>query len=888
MRLFDFNHSSMARKILAHKKHVGGLEAPRNSLELQVEMPHSYCSVTDEPYSYQVEEDWSEQNYYPIEASMEKLINDEISKQSHTRRNAPSIVARLMGVDTLPLDTKSVVDAVEKKDGYQGVKLMKNRNRKGSVDHYSSNSKVSRQTELDSTYYKKDKDGDRWSTGQKLGKPRPREHPQEEELQKFKREFEAWRAARFKECSKLVDDIGSTLTNSFAEENLQKEKIAHSANSEIAMRVKSVEPNLTFNARLNEKGCSQHHHGHKMEYFPAEQKESFPLRSRTISRDFLQSSVIDYDQKLDAAPTRIIILKPGPDRIREHEESWTSSSGTFEDRASIEDFLEEVKERLKSELQGKTLKRSSGVRGSGIETPYKEKPSDPKQIARHIANHVRESVTRDLGMNLLRSESTRSYRSEIQVNSPDSPEFVNRDTRKFLSERLRNVLKRETHLDAPVTANGSLRSSVLDSERRIKQTGAYLNAANEQNYWEFLKDEQDIQTRSFRRGDDDGVVDRELSPRNLIRSLSAPVSGTSFGKLLLEDRHVLTGAQIRRKHEATENLSENLRKRKKERFNFRKRVSDIRDSFALRGRLFGKKIHSTIESHGFEHNCIKDIMSGPTVVMNYGERHENSTEVPPSPASVCSSTQEDFWKAADYLSPISTPDITIGDDNPMPQVFREISSNLNELRRQLNELESDGLEDRIIEQDIVESERTDIEDKTEAYVRDLLIASGLYDESSDKCLLRRDAFGKVISNSVFEEVEDQHRKLNKEKESSVINNNKERIDRKLLFDLLNETLKTILGPPAMKSRIQRKVSGYSVLPPPRGRKLLDTVWKIICEYLYPPTERLNQSLERMVTEDMESTPWADLMDEEISALSREVESVMMGELVDEVVKDICS
>lgn len=51
--------------------------------------------------------------------------------------------------------------------------------------------------------------------------------------------------------------------------------------------------------------------------------------------------------------------------------------------------------------------------------------------------------------------------------------------------------------------------------------------------------------------------------------------------------------------------------------------------------------------------------------------------MPPSPASVCSSAQEEFWRATDYLSPASTPDMTMGEDDAMPQVFKEISSNLN-------------------------------------------------------------------------------------------------------------------------------------------------------------------------------------------------------------------
>lgn len=53
--------------------------------------------------------------------------------------------------------------------------------------------------------------------------------------------------------------------------------------------------------------------------------------------------------------------------------------------------------------------------------------------------------------------------------------------------------------------------------------------------------------------------------------------------------------------------------------------------------------------------------------------------MPPSPASVCSSAQEDFWRPVDHPSPLSTPttDVTPCDDYALSQVFREISSNLN-------------------------------------------------------------------------------------------------------------------------------------------------------------------------------------------------------------------
>lgn len=554
---------------------------------------------------------------------MKKLIHEEISERSSTRQNAPSIVARLMGVDMMSLDTKSVVQPIEKKNEHKKIKCPnKEANGRGLSNHLSSNSNSSRQRELDLFCHNKDNEAGRWSNGQKLGKPSRREHPQEEELQKFKKEFEAWQAARFKECSRFAE-LGTVHPQFLAQEDLNKERIGLHAKSGRKAIENPVEPKgHIVNARSYERSGLEYHVD-QLEPFPFEQKASFPLRSRTLSRDFDQYCLTNSAQKYDTAyaPTKIVVLKPGPDRFSNPEESWSSSSGTSEHRGSIEDFLEEVRERLKCEMQGKTLKRGSVIRGSGIETPYSEKPANPKQIAQHIAKQVRESVSRDLEVNLLRSESTRSYKSEIQFNGPGSPEFINRDTRRFLSDRLRNVLQRETDLNVPRTVGDGSMSSVLHNEKTGLKQGNVSITGNEVCYNEIVKDEPEMQTRSFRHGLGDGVVlHREMSPRNLVRSLSAPVPGTSFGKLLLEDRHILTGAQIRRKHEAIEKESFDMKKQKKEKFNFKERVSNFRYSFSLRGRLFGKKFQSMVESHGEDYSPMKDIMNGPTVVSNFGER----------------------------------------------------------------------------------------------------------------------------------------------------------------------------------------------------------------------------------------------------------------------------
>ncbi|XP_038723449.1 uncharacterized protein LOC120015220 isoform X2 [Tripterygium wilfordii] len=886
--LSDFNQGNMARKILTLNSIVDGLEAPRNSLELQVENSQSCYTGADSL----IEDDWSENNHYQVEASMKKLINEEISRQPYSRKSAPNIVARLMGMDMLPLDTKSVVQPNHRKNE-NGVKFSKKeRNVRASATHFSYNSNSSRQ-HLDLVDHYSERESDGWDNGQKSGKLRPREHPQEEELQKFKKEFEALQAARFRMCSRPLElgILGDVNRHPVSQDNMSGGKMESYTNKP------SDHKGIKLKAKLHERDGLRHHK-HKSELYPSEQNEYFSLESRNMSGDFEPSSRKTYDQKPDKyyAPTKIVILKPGPDRICDPAESRTSSSGTVEERGSIEDFLEEVKERLKCEYQGKVLKKSHVVRGSGIETPFSEKSPDPKKIARHIARQVRANVTRDGGVNLLRSESTRSYKSEVQFNGPGSPEFISRDTRTFLSERLRNVLKREIHLDVPEAFSGSTRSSALGNEKvglKSKST-----ARNELRYWEIVNDEQEMQTRSFRHEDDDGALPRELSPRNLIRSLSAPVSGTSFGKLLLEDRHILTGSHIRRKHEVVENVSLDMRKRKKDRFNFKEKVSHFKYSFTLRGRLFGRKMHSVAESHRNgrnmqsmaeshrnEHDFAKDLSSGPTVVMNFRERHENPTEVPPSPASVCSSAQEELWRPIDYLSPISTPDM-MGEDFAMPEVFKEISSNLNELRRQLKELGYDAHEnpDHTTKEHI-ESEMVDLEDQAESYIRDLLVASGFYDGSYDKSLWRWNPLAGLINTSVFEKVEESYRKSVKGDDSTITDQNVKKFDHKLLLDLLNEALSIVLGPPVAISRFRRKINDFSRLTAPRGRKLLDSVWEMIQEYLYPPTEKSYYSLDDMVARDLGSAPWTGLMDDEVTSLGKELECLVLADLIEETVKD---
>ncbi|RDY06587.1 hypothetical protein CR513_09396, partial [Mucuna pruriens] len=873
----------MAKKVHAHKNNNGGVETSGNGMELQVETSQVHCTEGELPYSCQVDDDWSKNNSYSNVASVKKLNKEELAKQSGTKNNAPSLVARLMGIDTIPLpldksvvpldeskhetmdrkfskkgrnarltgidsmplpplDTKSVVPLDESKHENMERKFSKKgMNGRGLVSRGSSNLNSPSQMEFDSFYQDIDDDGG-W--GPNFQKPRPREHPHEEELQKFKKEFEAYQAARFKEWSKVVE-IGSGSRRMLSQENLSKEKMLHIASSKTDSH--------TFKTKLP--------NGDTMEPISTKKKESFPSRSKTLSRDFEESLMLKSRSRLDicASPTQIVILKPGSDTICNcnHEENCISLSGTLPRRKGIEDFLEEVRERLKCELQG--------IRASGI---YNEKLADA------------ESVTRDAEPNFLRSESTRSHKSKMQFNGPSSPEFFNIDTRRFLSERLRNIVKSELHLDIPEVA------CYLDNDRvRLKQEEDTIKCANDKSELGILKEKKELQTGSYRHKLDDNVLfHNELSPRNLERSLSAPASGTSFGRLLLEDRHILTGALIQRKLETVDTMPVDVKKQKKDGFNIKKKLSNFKYTLGLRGKLFGKRVQSIVESHGNEYGPIlRDIRSGPTVLMKYGERHENSTEVPPSPASVCSCAHEEHWRQTEYSSPISTPDVSSLEDVVIPKF--SLLVDLVELKRQLSQLDSDGSEDFTTKLDPIESELVQLDDPAESYVRDLLVASGLYFGSWDKSLLREDTFAKPIGNSVFEEVEESHKKLVKENERSTKDHNKIKLEHKVLLDLLNEALSIVLGPPLTLSRFRRKLSNSSMQPPPCGKELLKLVWDIVSVSFFP-TPNTSHSHDGLVAQDLGSISWSGLTNDHIDTLEREMACLITDDLVEEFTKDM--
>ncbi|KAL0379103.1 UNVERIFIED_CONTAM: hypothetical protein Sradi_3215800 [Sesamum radiatum] len=844
----------MAKKKFTSMRHVGSLEAPRNSLELPVETSYGLYAGRDSAlYSCHLTERSSMTNSYSTEAPIKKLISDEISKRPNTRQNGPSIVARLMGVDMLPFDLGQAPKIVEKKNETPAPMLTdKERSKKGSVVRDLSTTSSSKQPDFGSFSYNFDSYSDHFSSRVNLKKPKPREHPQEQELQKFKKDFEAWQATRFKECSKVVD-IGNDPTQWIAKDDLNREKMFLYANSQrVATRGRLMEPNNLSGIAGPHEILTSCNSEKKKDHTCAGLKESPYSDRRSVTELWTsQLTTADHQRGAVSAPTKIVILRPGPDKMGVSEEdSWNGTPCTSEKRGSIEDFLEEVKERLKLDLQGKSSK-STATRG-GIESPYQEKSSQPRQIAQCIAQKMRDSVSKDLEVNLLRSESTRSYRSDIQLHGTGYPEFISRDTRRSLTERLRNVLKGEIHTEIPtVTSKSSRSSSVLDYEKRAEKS-RHIWIDDKMGCSESFMNDIEKHSRSFRQDScDGGMHNKELSPGNLIRSLSAPVSGT-FGKLLLEDRHILTGAQIRRKHEIVENISMNSKK-KKDKFNIREKVSSFRYSFTLRGRLFHRRVQS-----------------------------ENSTEVPPSPASVCSTPCEEFGRPADHTSQTSSG-VPPLEDSETPPVFHQINSDLNESQKELNQPECTGLKETK-DEELPHEVETDIDNPAEAYIRDLLVASGLYDRPCIRSPSKWGPHCKPISHQIFEEVGESYRQSTEAAERC--SNQEAKLNRKMILDLLNEALPAVLGEPANTVRYMGKAIDHA-FKPPHGRKLLSRVWESIRVYVHPSTDRSNYVLDNMVARDLKSEPWSRLMDDAKYVLGEDLGSEIAGDLIEEMVRDMC-
>lgn len=209
-----------------------------------------------------------------------------------------------------------------------------------------------------------------------------------------------------------------------------------------------------------------------------------------------------------------------------------------------------------------------------------------------------------------------------------------------------------------------------------------------------------------------------------------------------------------------------------------------------------------------------------------------------------------------------------------------------DLQNQLDQVDSHILKEIIAEEKSHKEVETETKDPTEAYVRDLLVASGNYENACNPSLSRWDPLGKCISNEIFEEVEDAFRQSTKVDECNT-KDEASKINHRVVFDLLNEALPSILGQHAIISRNGKSIDSAHHQPP-HGRELLSLVWDTIRSNVHLPVDRSCYALETMLARDLKSDPWSRLLDDDINALGKDLECQITGDLIEEIVEDFYS
>lgn len=191
-----------------------------------------------------------------------------------------------------------------------------------------------------------------------------------------------------------------------------------------------------------------------------------------------------------------------------------------------------------------------------------------------------------------------------------------------------------------------------------------------------------------------------------------------------------------------------------------------------------------------------------------------------------------------------------------------------------------------------ESELPKLEDGLAAYVRALLVASGLYDRLSNPQGSRSDPDAKFISTSVYEEVESSYEQPGKEAGHNSAKDGNDKgteTDHRVLYDLVNEALSDVLRQPVISRFRKKKISVPRDLQQPSGSKLMDSVLGFISLLVYPPGDISSHfSFDSMVAQDLGSAPWFQILDEEVDAIGAEIEGSILRSLISEVVRDIKS
>ncbi|PUZ43010.1 hypothetical protein GQ55_9G627600 [Panicum hallii var. hallii] len=885
LQYLDFSHASTSRK-WGHKRQGDGFEAPRNSMEFALEASHSYGVFQEDVPQYSCNtRQYPKSGLSHSSSPIKKLIHEDISFRTNEGHKRPGVIARLMGMDSPPLNatTESISRSEERRSEIAPRSVTRSRDPSeiistkhvSFVQHNKDSIKHAPKQEIRVYDDERDLFGQLSKRNNEWSKPQPREHPQEEELQKFKKDFEAWQASRAWEQSRSfelesnLDDDDDKCTD------IVPYRHQHHKGKDASSGNRYMHANDDLHRRRSKESSTS-----------ISGSRTFSLTSTDACSTRLPLSRFYHEEERSLSPTRIVVLKPCPElSMDDIEESSLGSPELVKKENNMEAFLEEVKKRLKIELEGSMAsddKANRWAAGGDI-------PADPKQIARNIANQIRENVTRDLHPALVRSESTRSYRSDVPFNGQSQMDYIGRDARRQLSDRLKNVLRREPDAEPPFSHRRRAASTSFDEEPRPKPRHDMTSRKGKIRSKEEKKCAIESDVRSFRYGSNKTPtqLDSEpVSPRNLMRSFSAPVSGTTFVKLLSEEPRVLTGARLQRKQEGHGSRpSSEERKGRKDAFNIKGKVSNLRQNLGLRAKLFGKKFHASDESFPDDLPPFGTLVTAPSVLIHPGVLQENSTEVPPSPASWCSSPPDEMSRGG-YPSPVSPLEASFSEHrSPLRTAAKDMSSSACELGVLSEQVYTEEqAETSLVVLDEQDDDMDELDHPIKSFIRAVLVIAGMYGTRQNPSNLSSDCQAKPIPKRVLEEVESSSSTLAASSDGGALTE----VDRRLLFDLINEALPGVVRASTTLCTFDKC---YATAPrrASSGKKLLEALWKSVQVWLEPPSDNMTSSsasVDVLIGRDLSMSAWNGEFRDDTDELGGEVEEEMLDELVDEMVWDV--
>eukprot|EP00252_Welwitschia_mirabilis_P000800 TRINITY_DN10774_c0_g1_i4.p1 TRINITY_DN10774_c0_g1~~TRINITY_DN10774_c0_g1_i4.p1 ORF type:complete len:1011 (-),score=200.62 TRINITY_DN10774_c0_g1_i4:412-3444(-) len=626
-------------------------------------------------------------------------------------------------------------------------------------------------------------------------------------------------------------------------------------------------------------------------------------------------------------PTRIVVLKPGPDSFQNGRHALSKASSfraqtgpktmNEGEKLTTRRFLEEIRERLRSGLK-ESNNQSFNFTKDNISAQSNDGPKNPKEIAKEIARQVRESVTRDLTRNYSKTDPTqktnrdhaislhgsgksigngdRSWASDhyLTHTSPMSSEsMINKEAKKRLSERLKltyvNGKEHQSRRHADTLGKMLALREDANSKRQPKKPEHHINgSALSANY-------------GFRST----VVDSELDPgfKDHTHETDKQSKPTEWKTIRETDAPLNTDCEIKEVHtirEEREGEQEDVKVVMYEQGH---------EEFMDAEKIKGSSCISTSNSLEFSPSAQKNLL---TFIDTSFSGNEVNLEEGQSTSSTCSSSPKQVpcvdrkslvtdSEKAEHSSPVSVLDSPFQrEENLSPPCFKEINTDLQE---------NDGLDSDTNECPQADTTRCsspssavsllsrssfcikdvdfdslpldDLQCPHERiwalqYLRMILVTSGF---SRGVFFVSWHSPYQPLDPSLCNEME---RFLDIDGNDADTYHTK--WDHILLFDCINEVLFKILGP-FLNHRPWAKDKIMESRRMPSSKQLLKETWAEISYHLDTEWQG-NNILEIIVARDFnKERPWLDLRND-TEAIGCEIEKNLTNVLIEELICDL--